>query len=68
MVALIAFAGTLAGSVGGILTSNKLVNHRLDQLELRLDRLPERMMVVETACDSNERRLRDLERLHPRGA
>jgi len=34
-VALIAFAGTAIGTAGGILTSSKLTNYRIQQLEKR---------------------------------
>ena len=32
-VSLIAFAGTLVGSLGGILAANKLSSYRIEQLE-----------------------------------
>lgn len=38
IVALIAAAGTLVGSFGGILVSNKLVNYRIEQLEKKVDK------------------------------
>ncbi len=50
IVALLALAGTLAGSFGGILVSNKLVNFRLSQLENKVDRhnrVIERIVVAE---------------------
>lgn len=33
IVAIIAFAGTLAGTFGGIVASSKLTTYRIDQLE-----------------------------------
>ena len=36
LVALLSLAGTLAGTLGGILVSNKLVNYRLLQLEKKV--------------------------------
>ena len=36
LVALLSLVGTLAGTLGGILVSNKLVNYRLQQLEKRV--------------------------------
>ena len=36
LVALLSLTGTLAGTLGGILVSNKLVNYRLQQLEKRV--------------------------------
>ena len=37
LVALISFAGTLIGTLGGILASGKLTAFRLKQLETKLD-------------------------------
>ena len=37
IVAIISFAGTLIGTVGGILASSKLTNYRLEQLEKKMD-------------------------------
>lgn len=50
MVALCSLAGTLLGSVAGIVVSNKLVNYRLEQLERKMDKhnsLQERMAILE---------------------
>lgn len=38
VVALLSLVGTLAGTFGGILTSNKLTGYRLEQLEKKLDK------------------------------
>ena len=38
IVALVSLAGTLLGSFGGILTANRLVNYRLEQLEEKVSR------------------------------
>ena len=37
MIALLSLVGTLAGTFGGILTSNKLTGYRIEQLEKKLD-------------------------------
>lgn len=37
IVAILSLIGTLAGTFGGILTSNKLTGYRLEQLENKLD-------------------------------
>ena len=37
-VALLSFLGTLAGTVGGIITSAKLTNYRLRELEKKVDK------------------------------
>ncbi len=50
IVAVIAFCGTLAGTFGGIMASNKMVNYRLEQLEIKVDKhnhLVERMYSIE---------------------
>jgi len=38
VVALYSLVGTLIGSLGGIVMSNRLTNHRLEQLEKKMDR------------------------------
>ena len=58
LVALIAFAGTLAGSVGGILATNKLTSYRLERLEKKVDlhnNAVMRLMVVEKRLDQLSR-------------
>lgn len=49
-VALISFLGTVIGTFAGIITSAKLTNYRLEQLEKKVDKhnqLIERMYKVE---------------------
>ena len=38
LVALLSLLGTLLGSLAGVLTSSKLTNYRLSQLEQKVDR------------------------------
>ena len=38
LIALLSLAGTLIGSFGGIITSSKLTNYRLEQLERKVDK------------------------------
>lgn len=38
IVALLALMGTLVGSFAGILTSNKLTNYRIEQLEQKVEK------------------------------
>lgn len=50
IVALCSLAGTLFGTLGGILVSNRLTVYRIEQLEKKVDKhnhLVERMTVVE---------------------
>lgn len=56
IVAGIAFAGTFGGSVAGIRASNRLVEHRLGELEKKVDKhnnLVERVTKVETRLDDS---------------
>ncbi len=51
IVAIIAFLGTVVGSVGGILASSKMTNYRLSQLEEKVNKhnnLIDRMYKLET--------------------
>ena len=43
LAALLSLLGTVTGTFGGILVSNKLVNYRLEQLERKVDLLMERL-------------------------
>jgi hypothetical protein len=52
-VAIIAFAGTLIGTVGGIMASSKLTAYRIEQLEKKVDKhnaLIERTFRLEETC------------------
>lgn len=51
VVALLSLVGTFIGTIGGILTSQKLVTYRLSQLEEKVDKhntLIDRMYKIET--------------------
>lgn len=64
LVALIALMGTLLGSYMGVLQSNKLVAHRIAQLEKKQDKhnnLIERVFHLESDHDVMEARLNILE-------
>lgn len=61
IVALIAFAGTAIGTAGGIITSSKLTNFRLQQLEKKVDKhnsLIERMYVVEGKLEKIDEKIK----------
>ena len=67
IVALVAFAGTLAGTFGGIITSSKMTNYRLQQLETRVNehnQYAKRMPVVEEQIRVANHRIEDLEQYH----
>lgn len=64
IVALISCAGTLLGSLFGIVASAKLTNYRIEQLEKRVEKhnnLVERMAAVENSAKSAHHRLDSLE-------
>ena len=56
LVAIFSLAGSLIGVAGGILTANKLVNHRIENLERRLGNVPERVSVMELKQDEDRAR------------
>ena len=62
-LALIAFAGTLVGTFGGILTANRLSTYRIEQLERKVEKhnnLVERMFSVESSVKSAHHRIDEL--------
>ncbi len=66
MMGLLSLAGTLIGSLGGILVANRLSNYRIEQLEKKVDKhnhLIERMTIVEQSTKSAHHRLDDLTRM-----
>ena len=67
IVALLGFAGTLLGSLFGILTAQKLTQYRLSQLEEKVNRhnnLIERTFKLEGRMDEAEHEIRDLKKYH----
>ena len=67
IVGLMTLIGTLAGTFGGILTSAKLTNYRLQQLENKVEKhnnFAERVPVVEEQVKSINHRIKDLEEFH----
>ena len=66
IVALLGFAGTLAGSLLGVMTAQKLTQYRLQQLEEKVNRhnnLIERTFRLEGRMDEAEHDIRDLKGL-----
>lgn len=66
IVAIIAFCGTLFGTFGGIVTSAKLTNFRISQLEKKVDKhnsFAERIPVLEEQMKVSNHRLTDIERI-----
>lgn len=65
IIALVSMAGTLIGSFGGIVTSSKLTNYRIEKLEEKVDKhnsFAERMPVVEERIKELNHRIEDIER------
>lgn len=72
IVALLGFAGTLLGSLFGILAAQKLTQYRLVQVEEkaknnqeRARKLEERTTRLEGRVDEAEHDIRDLKKYHP---
>lgn len=64
LVAILSLAGTLGGSLGGILVSSKLTNYRLQQLENKVaehNNFARRMPVIEEQIKVINHRIDDLE-------
>ena len=63
IVALLGFAGTLVGSLFGVLTAQKLTQYRLSQLEDKVNRhnnLVERTYVLEGQMTEVQHDIRDI--------
>lgn len=64
IVALLSFAGTLIGTLAGIVTSAKLTAYRIEQLEKRVsehNNFARRMPVIEEQIKEITNRVSDLE-------
>ena len=69
LVAILSLAGTLLGSLSGVLASSKLTSYRLSQLEKKVDRhncFGERIPVLEEKLKVVNHRLDDLEEVTSR--
>lgn len=74
IVAMLSLFGTLAGSFGGIVTANKLVNYRLQELEKKVEKhnkvidrvyeLERHEAVVDEEIKVANHRINDLESYH----
>lgn len=70
IVALLGFAGTLAGSLLGILTAQKLTQYRLEKLEEKVDKhnkVIERTFILEGKMTEVQHDIRDLKEYHKPG-
>ena len=74
LIAVLSLAGTLIGSLGGILTANKLTVYRIQQLEKKVEkhnsviervyRLEKQEAVIEEEIKVANHRIGDLEEYH----
>ncbi len=67
LIALFSFSGTLLGTIGGIVASNKLTVYRISQLEKKVEKhnnLVERMVKVEDSVKSAHRRIDEIRRIN----
>lgn len=67
IVALLGFAGTLLGSLFGVLAAQKLTQYRLAQLEEKVNKLNnliDRTYKLEGRMDSAEHDIKDLKKFH----
>ncbi len=65
IIALLSLAGTLGGSLGGIIISSKMTNYRIQQLEIRVaehNNFARRMPVIEEQIKVINHRIEDIER------
>lgn len=63
IVGLLSLAGTLIGTLGGILASNKLITYRIEQLEKKVDKhnsIIARTYQLEGRMNEAEHEIRDL--------
>ncbi len=74
IVSLISLIGTLGGTFGGILVSNKLTNYRIEQLEQKVEKhnkvvervyeLEKHEAVIDEEIEVANHRISDLEGFH----
>ena len=74
LVALLSLIGTIVGSFGGIITANKIINYRLQQLEKKVEKhnqviervylLEKHEAVIEEEIKVANHRIDDLEEYH----
>ncbi len=65
VVAFMALVGSAIGTIGGIMASSKLTNHRLEQLEKKVDKhnsVIERTYILEEKMKVANHRIDDLEK------
>lgn len=66
IVGLLSLIGTVIGTFGGILTSAKLTNYRIQQLEKKVEKhnnFAERIPLIEEKIKVSDHRIADLEKM-----
>ena len=64
IVALVAFLGTVVGSLGGVIASARLTTYRIEQLEKKVEKhnsVVERVTLVDQSTKSAHHRIDDIE-------
>ena len=64
VVALVSLFGTLCGTFAGIMTSTKLTNYRIEQLEKKVDKhnnFAEKIPIINVQIENINHRLDELE-------
>jgi hypothetical protein len=64
LVAVLSFVGTCIGSIAAIMTSNRLVTYRIDQLEMKVQKhndVINRTYILEEQMKVANHRIEDLE-------
>lgn len=67
LVAIMSLVGTLTGTLGGIMVSNKLVNYRIEQLEKKVqehNNVIERTYKLEGEMKEAQHEIVDLKKYH----
>lgn len=64
MVAILSLVGTAVGSIAGILTSQKLTNYRIAELEKKVDKHNTFMERIALLEQDNKMQWRSIEELH----
>ena len=65
LMVIIPLAGTVIGSIAGIMTSTRLTNYRIDQLEKKVDKhndVVERVALIEQQEDTQWKRIDELKK------